>query len=170
MALWPEGAARRQLAHLARSLVVKVGGKAVCAENLHLTLVYIGRTDAATLAKLHDLITTLRQSAFNLQLNEVGFWKRSKIMVATARNYPAQLVSLAQNLRLILADASIIYDQHAFKPHVTLIRHVKSAGGLPELATQITWTAARLSLVQSLQTPKGSIYRTLADCRFIVTR
>lgn len=170
IALWPEGNARQQLTRLAESLAVKAGGKPVCAVNLHLTMVYIGKTDAVTLAKLYSVITMLKQPTLNLQLDLVSLWKRNEIIVATTRNCPVELVSVAQSLRQTLDEAGIAYDdQHAFKPHVTLVRRVRS-GNLPDLTIEIAWTATRLSLVQSLQTLKGNTYRTLVDCRLAGAR
>ncbi|MGG7055911.1 RNA 2',3'-cyclic phosphodiesterase [Nitrosomonas sp. ANs5] len=162
LALWPPAAARQQLDQLAKQLIAGCQGRAIRPENLHLTLLFIGEVAPSVLPKLGQAVSVVKQPAFHMILDEIRYWKREGIVVAGMQQPPAALLELVQALRQALSTMEIPFDARPFKPHVTLVRNAKCRE-LPDSMTVIDWEVAQWSLVQSLPTPQGVVYRALTN-------
>ena len=161
-ALWPDDAARKQLAGLAEQL----RGEAFCvgrktkAENIHLTLVFVGKVGASkleTLCLAADRIKNSGARAFDFAVEEIRYWKRNRIVCAATDGIPSKLIDLVSALEDALSTAGFTLERRAYKPHITLIRDA-SCQTLPELAEPITWRAREWMLVKSEQTSSGPVY------------
>ena len=167
-AIWPDAVAKRQLDELAERLEAVCEGRKVRAENIHLTLVFLGevsvdRLDALCLAAGEAQSTGLR--AFDFAVEEIRYWKHNRIAWAGTRKIPQELLDLVNALQNSLAAAGFSFDQQAYVPHITLVRkawcHAPSTAlrtGLPDLAGPIAWRAREWVLVKSEQTSDGSVY------------
>ncbi|SDX55843.1 RNA 2',3'-cyclic phosphodiesterase [Nitrosomonas halophila] len=162
LALWPLAATRRQLDQLARQLATGCRGRSIRAENLHLTLLFIGEVAPDLLPKLSQAASAVKQAAFHMTLDEIRYWKREGIVVAGMQQPPAALLELVQALRQAYSTMETPFDDRPFKPHVTLVRNAKCRL-LPDSMPAIDWEVAQWSLVQSLSTPQGVVYRSLAN-------
>jgi len=161
-ALWPENAAREQLDRLAKQLAITSKGSRIRSENLHLTLLFIGEIEPSLVPKLCQIVSSLKQSSFDLVLDKISFWKRAGIVIAGTKQPPAGLLALVQDLQQALSTSGIHYDAREFKPHVTLVRNAKHHP-LPDLLPTISWKVTGWSLVQSQPTSRGVSYRALAS-------
>lgn len=161
-AIWPDDAARKQLAGLAEQL----RGEALCvgrktkAENIHLTLVFVGEVGASkleTLCLAADRIKDSGASAFDFAVEEIRYWKRNRILYAATGGIPPKLIDLVSALENALSTAGFTLEQRAYKPHITLMRDA-SCQTLPELAEPIAWQVREWMLVKSEQTSSGPVY------------
>lgn len=163
LALWPCAAVRNQLIKLAQQLENDCSGRRIRPENLHLTLVFIGETEHRNIQTICQAATTIHHAPFNLTLDKAGFWKKAEVAVAGTNQCPAALTAFVQDLRRVLSALKIRYDAtHSFTPHVTLLRNVRQCK-LSDPIAAIDWPVTHWSLVQSRQTPTGSVYQSLAD-------
>ena len=94
-----------------------VKGQYAPAENLHLTLAFIGETDR--LPEILEAVQSVRFKPFKLSLSELGNF--GEIVFCGAKGNQG-LSELAKEVRAVLDAAGIGYDKKGFLPHITLIR------------------------------------------------
>ncbi len=145
-ALWPESDLQARLAAWAKQAAGR--GRAMRRENLHLTLAFLGDTEAALLPDLIALAAGVRFAPIRLPLDLVGYWKHNRIIWCGAGEELRALAALVEDLRARLDAAGIRYDPKPFLSHVTLVR---DASGLPAAPAWIplVWEAGDFALVRS---------------------
>lgn len=94
-----------------------VKGNYVPAQNLHLTLAFIGETDDPGMVK--EALKKVSFKPFKLTLSELGSF--GNLLWAGMRGNQG-LSAAAKSVRDALDTAGIEYDRKEFKPHITLIR------------------------------------------------
>lgn len=161
-ALWPDAALREAIAQAARAAArgAGVSGKRVHDEKLHLTLAFLGELDAAAEAKAAQAAATVRVPAFDLALDQVGSFFRSKVLWVGARQAPAPLVELSQTLRTALDGAGVAFDRKALAPHVTCYRDVRPTPK-PAAIDPLSWAVRDFALVHSA----GAQYHVVSQWR-----
>ncbi len=138
-----------------------VRGNYTPAENLHLTLAFIGEYGDPD--GVLEAMKTVRFSPFSLAMEKTGcfgdlWW--------TGFAESRELDRLVKNLRHALADAGIPYDKKKFKAHCTILRKAVCAKGsepLPINAAPAGMRAERISLMQSTRGRHGMIYTELGS-------
>ena len=98
---------------------VGIRGSYVPAQNLHLTLAFIGETDDAGAVK--DAMQTLKFKSFRLSLSGLGTFG-DRLWAGLRGNQG--LSAVAKDLREALDEAGIPYDKKTFTPHITLVRRM----------------------------------------------
>jgi 2'-5' RNA ligase len=114
------------LAALAPELPV---GRWVGAQELHLTLRFIGEVDQQTCSRIMTALAGLHFAAFTLTLRGVGHFppdKRPRVLWV-GMDPCDRLMQLQQELELALIDAGIPPDERRFSPHITLARLKETA-------------------------------------------
>lgn len=158
LALWPTEAERRRLAELAASVA---GRRRVRDDNLHLTLVFLGATDAARLTAYEAALTDLSVPELELVLDRYGYWPRSRILWLGSSHTPPELYELVAELHRQLRGCGFVPERRAFQAHITLAR--KFPGPAPERppAVPIRWRVGQVALVESIPDRQGSRYQVL---------
>ena len=137
-----------------------VRGNYTPAENLHLTLAFIGEypDPDAVLAAMEEMDF----APFDLTLRGLGafgdlWW------IGIADN-PA-LAACVRSLRRALAEAGVPFDRKRFSPHITLVRRaVPGAKGFPGIGVPaVTARVDRVSLMRSDRGKGGMIYTALGS-------
>jgi 2'-5' RNA ligase len=115
---------RRELEALQSALPV---GRAVPAENLHLTLSFLGDQNETAVEDAHEALATIRARAFEVQLAGVeSFGHRSpQVIFADVARCP-ELLDLEQRVTRSLRHAGLAFQKRRFRPHVTLARLPKT--------------------------------------------
>ena len=163
-ALWPDETVRAALAGWSAALRQACGGRVTRPGNLHLTLAFLGDTDAGRLDELKDAAGTVGPRAFELVIDQPGYWKHNRIAWAGASAEPAALTEMVGELRGVLKRARFRFDAKPFVSHVTLVRKASPPAELPELAP-IVWSATGFALVRSVPGPQGSDYAVAGEWR-----
>ena len=161
IALWPDVAVRAALDSLARDVAIETGGRAVTADNLHLTLAFLGDRPAAMVPQLCESVSAIRVSPFLMCLDDIGCWRKAGTAWLAASEPSAQLLALHECVVRALATVQIVIDARPFAGHVTLARRIKSRVA-HQLAPPIAWSADSFALVASTPDPQGARYRVLA--------
>ncbi|SOD42521.1 RNA 2',3'-cyclic phosphodiesterase [Nitrosovibrio sp. Nv4] len=161
-AIWPDSNAQRQLGGLVKRLQLEAlcGGRKTKAENIHLTLVFVGEVEIDKLEILCRVAKEIRDSgarAFDLVVEKICYWKHKGIVYGEIGRIPQELMSLVTALQDGLSHAGFSLEQRAYRPHITLMRDA-SCQTLPELTEPIAWRACEWVLVKSEQTSDGSVY------------
>jgi 2'-5' RNA ligase len=96
----------------------------VAADNIHLTLAFIGEVDGGRARDIDEALTGLDAAPFSLTLGEPGAFgpaRRLRSMHIAAAQTP-QLTALHQQVAARLAAADTAPDRRKFSPHITLAR------------------------------------------------
>lgn len=168
-AIWPDAAAQKRLAELAEQLEAVCDGRKVRAENIHLTLVFLGEVSVNRLDALCQVANEVRGAGvqtFDFAIEEVHYWKHNRIAYAGTAKVPQGLLDLVSALQSALSAAGFAFDQQAsYVPHITLVRKarcpapsIKLGTGLPELAQPVVWPVREWVLVKSGQANGRSGY------------
>jgi 2'-5' RNA ligase len=159
-ALWPDDATRARLADWTQAIHRASGGRAMRPENVHLTLAFLGSTDAALLPSIVAAASRVAPRRFTLRIDEPGYWRHNQIAWAGVREVPPELAALVGDLRAALLGASVPFDVKPFVAHTTLVRKARPGFKLPELGS-IDWPVRDFVLVRSVTASDGSAYEVV---------
>lgn len=160
-ALWPDDAARAALAGWQPPLRQLCGGRAMLAENLHNTLVFLGNVAEHRLEALQLAAQEVEAERFDLRIDQARYWGHNHIVFAAPHETPPRLAKLAHDLEQSLGRHRFRFDRRDYKPHVTLLRHAKwTDEPLPGMPA-VRWPVRDFVLVQS-PSEGESHYRVLA--------
>ena len=164
LALWPDPEVRGQLAQV--SGLIKAG-RPVNLANIHMTLVFLGATEAERQNCYERALAQIIAPGFELYLNRLGYWRRSGIVWLAPQTPPAELISLVEQLKSALLSCGFRPEKRPFKAHITLARkYPATAWPIARLssapsAIHIRWRINRFALLESLFVKGGVHYREL---------
>jgi len=161
-ALWPDDTLRQQLTQCCDMLAAPGDGRLVAAENLHLTLAFLGRTDARQRACVEAVADAIQCPPFELQLNRSGYWPRPRVLWIAPAEMPEALTSLATVLHTGAEDCGLKLDSRPYRAHITLMRKLAR----PPQNTRcppLSWAVDRFVLVRSSTLPQGVKYEVVRE-------
>lgn len=164
-ALLPDTVVREQLRRLQGNLK-QAGGHPVPAENLHLTLLFLGHVEADKVEAVRDIAAGIEGESSDLMLDTLGEFRQNnaRILWVGPSEPPPEIGTLHQSLRRQVGEIGLRVRKEAYRPHVTLIRKASPRKKSPEYSNpDIRWTARRCALVASELQPTGSRYRVLIE-------
>lgn len=164
-ALWPGPPTRGALAALARTVAAETGGRATAADNVHLTLAFLGAQPRDSVGNLLNRGRALAATAFVLTLDHIDCWRKNGVAWAGTSEIPPSLGLLRQALVDSLAEAGIAEEPRPFAVHVTLARKIATPLCRP-LAPPIDWPVDGLALIASMPGRDGPAYRVLESLPF----
>lgn len=106
------------------------GARWVPANQLHLTLAFLGDVEIETMNRLMGKLTDIHIPAFDLRIGDVGcFPNRKRPRVVWIGIRPEQLLmSLAKRVRKASLLCGISLEERPFSPHITLARIKQPVG------------------------------------------
>jgi 2'-5' RNA ligase len=143
------------------------GGRLVPAENLHVTLAFLGQRPAAEVPAIGEVLAAAAGAAEPAELRPVGFRQtRSRrgggvgmIVCDDVTGAAGALAAeLAQRLEALGAYRR---EARAWLPHVTVLRSRSSKGASPPVANIRSITVVRAALYASALRPTGAQYDVL---------
>ena len=160
-ALWPPDRVAGVLGDLAVAVAARCGGRAMPARKIHLTLAFLGEVPDERMEAVLDAARAVPPAAFDLRIDRLGGFRRSKVAWAGARPGPA-LAQLQSALTCQLRARGFALEERPFAPHVTLARKVERA--LPPTAMEpLLWRVRGYRLVRT--EPGTGEYLALAEFR-----
>ena len=158
-ALWPDDATRDALNRTGKWLHQHWGGRRMRADTLHITLAFLGSTPAEQLKSLVACAGSAQTDAFELVLDQAGYWRHNRIGWLGASDTPPQYLELVNALNASLHAAGFPVDTRPHVPHVTLLR--KSLGGEVPACAPVCWTVKDFVLVKSVTESDGARYEVV---------
>jgi len=182
---------RAAMARATRKAARASGGRPVPAENLHVTLAFLGSVAERQLPRLAQVAAAASalataqppqlaraEAALGLAFDQLDYWHAAELLCAVPAAPPARTASLAHSLQELLTAAGLAPDggssgsvgtnrARSFRPHVTLARKVHRPPRMREMRPVI-WTFADFVLVDSKTLPEGPVYTVLE--RFSIAR
>ena len=147
-ALWPDEEVRHALLHW-QTYNLPSDVRWQHRDDFHLTLHFLGNVEASRLPDLVKLGERAPDTGFGVVLDEVGYWKRPRVLWCAPSSSGASLAGLHRYLAEGLEALGLRVETRPFKPHVTLARNVKAPPEHRPLAP-ISWTVRELALVASV--------------------
>jgi 2'-5' RNA ligase len=147
-ALWPDEAAREQLAALAQDVALVAEGKPVPGEKIHLTLAFLGEIPGDRQAEAVRVGEETRGAAFRLDVDRVGSFRRARVAWAGCSQPPESLIELQSALAANLASKGFALEERPFAAHLTLARKIARPlppASIPAIGLQATDLALVLS-------------------------
>lgn len=142
------------------------------AENLHLTIRFIGSVERDAVDLIAGRLEEVALRQFELELGELGFFKRGRLVrvvwlqVSTGANRARELASLVE---AECVRAGLEPDARAFQPHLTLARARPREGAapptLPAPPELPSWRAEKLVLFSSHLGRGAAVYEPLRTIR-----
>ncbi|MFX1513704.1 MAG: RNA 2',3'-cyclic phosphodiesterase [Promethearchaeota archaeon] len=155
-----------------QTLISQFPIRLVKVELLHFTLKFIGEKSDDWIPRLKEGLETISFSPFKLELEGAGFFPprgNPRIVWIGVSKGKDEIISLAREIDLTIADLGLPKEKRPFSPHLTIARakHGKNVKPLipyltqnqPEVLGQIDITEFRLK--KSTLIPSGPIYETL---------
>lgn len=133
-----------------------VEGNYVPAQNLHMTLAFLGEYDDP--AKVKEVIRKVPLPEFRLALSEKGNF--GNILWAGVKGNQ-KLKTYVKDLRAALAAEGIPFDKEKFVPHITLIRKVSAKKPYQVHLPKADMTVKKASLMRSEQKNGKMVYKEL---------
>ena len=149
-------------------------GREVDAENIHITLAFLGGQNPQVVEQLHDMLWSIQMRPVRLRVNGLElFGGRQPSLVAALFEKVPELVALQEKVAQAVRMAGIELDRRRFKPHATLVRFPR--GLAPEARQRIAaymaacggttlegGEATSFSLYRSRLREDGPVYEALA--------
>ncbi len=162
LALWPDEDVRRRLTRVRDRAAAEHRGRPVAAENLHITLAFLGASDGRQRACAERAAGQVRAAPFTLVLERVGYWPRPRVFWVGSEQTPAPLSALVGALQQGLAECGFSLDERPFQPHITVLRKVPPRPRFePLLDDPIEWPVNHFHLVASVTRSTGAEYRII---------
>ena len=133
-----------------------VEGNYVPAQNLHLTLAFVGEYDDP--AKVKQVIGSVSLPQFRLSLSKKGNF--GKLLWAGVKGNQ-KLKTYVKDLRDALRAAGIPFDDDKFVPHITLIRKAVAKKPYQANLPKAEMTVRKVSLMRSEMKNGKAVYREM---------
>ena len=132
-----------------------VRGRYTAAENLHMTLAFIGEMPDPD--PVLDVLEGFSFAPFDIALQDAGIFIGGILWAGIRPSDP--LERMVKRLRRALAEAEIPFDRQGFRPHITLVRDMRTEKGLPEIHIPgSAMTVDHITLFRSDRGKNGMIY------------
>ncbi len=130
------------------------------AENLHLTLAFIGEYQNPD--KVMQILNSISFAPMTLRLDRLGAF--GELWKAGLYDCP-ELFRLVKKLRRALSDGGVPFDKKAFSPHITFLREARfeKLPFTPPAVPEAEMIADCVSLMLSIRGKNGMIYTELGS-------
>jgi 2'-5' RNA ligase len=161
---------QRAMALATRTAARARGGRPVPADNLHVTLAFLGSVPERRLPELTDVAREAAASlgpAVELSFDHLEHWRSAHIICASPAEPPMPIAVLARTLQELLVGRGFTPDLKPFRPHVTVMRKVVHPGPMCPLgeAYPVIWRFTELALIESRTLPEGALYSVVESFR-----
>lgn len=129
------------------------------ADTLHLTLAFLGATPVGKLDHLIACADAINAQAYELVLDQVGYWQHNRIGWLGMSATPPQHAALVGQLFTQLQTAGFPVDPRPHVPHVTLLRNASNSAVF--VCTPLRWWVNDFVLAASQPDADGAHYRIL---------
>jgi len=153
-AFWPDEPLRQSIT-TARAQLFPLAGRPVAPSDLHVTAAFLGSVDEARLGALLALSGAIAPLA--IRFDRLEHWGKPRVLVAASTHVQDDVRRVVDALWQRLDRLGFARDPRPFRPHVTLVRDVRSVHTRLRWSP-LAWPADHLQLVESVTTPTGSHY------------
>jgi len=137
--------------------------RAVAADNLHLTLAFLGQVPAAGRECYMHAAAMLEVPRIDITLDRFGYFGKRLLCWFGPSAVPAELQTWQRLLQAAIAPCGYRV-RRRFKPHVTLFRNAGSLA-TPAQVPVVKWQMDRFFLLESVPRDNGVVYLPIEEYR-----
>ena len=168
-ALWPDEAMQAALARSVSAIVREAveidGGRAVPAQNFHLTLAFLGTVPLSRVVVVKSVGARCAEAfsgdSLSITLDTIEHWRKPQVLVATSSRETPGATELASALLSGLARENFAPDLKPFHAHATFVRKVRRVTRDVRMPAPLAWSFTHLHLIESRSGSDGSAYSTV---------
>lgn len=136
-------------------------GVPIVANNLHITLAFLGHVPIEKQTFLTDTCSALVakitvNQPIKVTIDSIGLFKKPKVIYLGFSSFNNQLVQLANSLSERAAALDIFQERRPYLPHISIIRKAKQSPTIP--APALPLTIKSMSLYHSKSSADGVTY------------
>lgn len=146
--------------------------KVISYDNYHITLVFIGNVNKILLDKIIKHVEHIKFNDFEINLNKVGLFDRSKVFwLGPKASYP-ELDLLVDKLKINLSqikELDFLYNNKSFTPHLSLVKKIKDFSDIAnykehfEKKLELSWQVDKFCLVESVNKNNSVRYEIIKE-------
>ncbi|HSS65943.1 MAG TPA: RNA 2',3'-cyclic phosphodiesterase [Gammaproteobacteria bacterium] len=159
-ALWPDDAVRARFDAVAGK-ALKRRGRRIPAQNLHLTLAFLGSVGPETRRCAESAADGITGAPFTLEFTHLGYWSRARVIWSGCDETPEGLTALVNALRRGLVGCGIEPEVRPYRAHLTLARKASVDPGFGAPHAPIQWPVDAIHLLESKTLSSGAQYQIL---------
>ena len=133
----------------------------VSTANLHITLAFLGEVPSSHYESVFTAARQVCGQAFDLQINQTGYWSKPKVYWIGPTSIPDELLDLARQLRSQLAYQGLSTDPRPYQPHISLFRKLRENPPAPLCEPDMQLSFKSFCLFESHSSSSGVNYRVL---------
>lgn len=158
-ALWPDDSVRYHLTETYHKIDEFSGqGRLVDPENLHMTLHFLGNIPLNSIDCFLSQAEKVRSPVFKLTLNQMGYFKKPRVVWIGCESIPQALTNLHTVLGKMIIPCGYNTEQRPYRPHITMARKIHYSPEEKDIEG-FDWTVTRFVLVLSRNLRGGIQYR-----------
>ena len=159
-ALWPNDQVRQSIIEILPAVPASGNCRITQAENLHITLHFIGRVTHEVKGCLHHAAQSIKNKPFFVNLDYLGDFKKAKICWMGCKVLPVELMLLHDKLGESLANCGYQIESLDYKPHITLMRKCTTpVNSIQDFV--IPWFVDEFALIESIPVSRGVRYQVI---------
>ena len=162
IAVFPPPPLREALFKIAQQQYIHLGGRCMPQANLHLTLTFLGQTPTTSIPSILEQLQGMPALDCEFNIDTLGSFANGGIHWAGSQCLPSALTEWVLQLHMRLKNQHIAFDQHSYRPHITLLR--KAAPMECVLDPALSWTLGTAQLYASHPGPDGPSYQVVSSC------
>ncbi len=124
--------------------------RAVPANNLHLTLAFLGEQHESHINSVGSALATICCQPWLQSLDQCGLFQRAKVAYLAPKKAAPELLQLATEIQQTMGKIISYRPQQQFIPHVTVFRQFTGSSNDLWLQQQWNWPVSHFALYHSL--------------------
>ena len=132
-------------------------GRAVKAEQFHVTLAFLGMQPSELIPELCGIASTLSFEPCTVTLDRLGSFRRAGVLWLGASAIPKVLQDFQQSLIEAIECGGIDRDRKEWKFHITLYRRLRNLPRIMETVA-VAWPLDGFSLIEAVSVNNGVEY------------
>ncbi|GGI90399.1 RNA 2',3'-cyclic phosphodiesterase [Legionella impletisoli] len=161
-ALYPDENTAEHLHKQAKKLIHSESYPIIPKSKLHLTLAYLGNVPPDFLQEAMRIAALIKAKRFDLKINVMDAWLRSKVLWLGTDSLPEELTNLVLRLNRQLISAGFRPEKSPFTPHVTIARKWDKPVK-PQTIQAILWPVEEFCLIKSSTASNTTHYEKVAS-------
>lgn len=163
--MWPDPAVRGGLEEITRQLPPHKG-RLGHPLDWHTTLVFLGPVADESMPCIEGVAAGIRSDAFRMRIDQVGYWRRPRILWCGPSGTPETLLRLVADLQQGLRGCGFRPETRPYAPHITLARKARPVEHLV-LQDPVHWEVREFVLAGSHGGAKPPRYQVLKRWRLV---
>lgn len=135
----------------------------VAPQNLHVTLAFLGEVDARKLEPLTDEVDVMNAREFTLQLDQLGYFPKPRVLWIGPQQTPDSAVALARDLQRICRRLQLRTERRQFTAHLTIARRCNTPPPASTEPPSFEVAFSSFSLFESVNIRSGVQYQLIHD-------